>query len=62
MTKQEQTALILAGISARAEQYERVKEIKDRPLYYIEIETGYTRHFITQCRKIAGWKRRKNER
>ena len=60
MTDHEKTALILAGISTRHEDYKRVKEIKDKPLNHIEIQTGYSRHFITKCRKIAGWTRRKN--
>ena len=62
MTDHEKIALISAGISARHEDYQRVKEIKEKPLNHIEIQTGYSRHFITKCRKIAGWKRRKNER
>jgi len=60
MTYHEKIALIKHGISARHNDYKRVKEMKDKPLYHIEIQTGYTRHFITKCRKIAGWTRRKN--
>lgn len=60
MTPTEKPALISHGISTRHEDYNRVKEIKEKPLNHIEIQTGYTRHFITQCRKIAGWERRKN--
>lgn len=62
MTDHEKTALVKAGISTRHEDYQRVKEIKDKPLYHIEIQTGYSRYFITKCRKIAGWERRKNGR
>lgn len=62
MTQTEKIALIAHGISSRAEQYERVKEIQNKPLNHIEIQTGYSRHFITKCRKIAGWERRKNGR
>lgn len=62
MTDLEKIALIKAGISTRHNDYKRVKEIKEKPLIYIENETGYSRHFITKCRKIAGWKRRKNGR
>ena len=62
MTENKKIALISHGISTRHEHYQRVKELKEKPLNHIEIETGYSRHFITQCRKIAGWKRRQNER
>lgn len=60
MTPAERIALIKHGISTRHEDYKRVKEIKEKPLNHIENETGYTRHFITKCRKIAGWGRRKS--
>lgn len=62
MTDREKIALIKHGISARHEDYNRVKELKEKPLNHIETETGYSRHFITKCRKIAGWERRKNGR
>jgi len=62
MTENEKIALVKAGISARHNDYQRVKEIQNKPLNHIETETGYTRHFITKCREIAGWTRRKNER
>ena len=61
MTSAEKIALVKAGISSRYADYRRVRELQYRSLRVIEIETGYSRHFITQCRKIAGWKRRKNE-
>jgi hypothetical protein len=62
MTPAEKIALIAHGISTRVEHYERVKEIANQPISHIEIQTGYSRHFITKCRKIAGWERRKNGR
>ena len=61
MESSEKIALIKAGISARHEDYKRVKELKNLPLFDIEIQTGYTRHFITTCRKIAGWTRREKK-
>ena len=59
MTEYEKIALIAHGISSRVEHYERVKELQNKPLRHIETETGYSLHFITKCRKIAGWTRRK---
>lgn len=61
MDKNEKIALIKAGISHRHEDYERVKAMANEPLCRIEIETGFSQYFITKCRKIAGWTRRKNE-
>ena len=59
METPEKIALIKAGISHRHEDYKRVKAMQNEPLCRIEIETGYSKHFITKCRKIAGWTRRK---
>lgn len=60
METPEKIAIIKAGISHRHEDYERVKAMANEPLRRIEGETGFSIHFITKCRKIAGWTRRKN--
>lgn len=58
MSQKEKNALILAGISDRHSDYQKVKEMLNQTLRSIEAETGFSRHFITKCRKIAGWTRR----
>lgn len=61
MTDNEKRLLILRGISARPDDYKRVKSMLDLPLRTIQTETDFSIHFITTCRKIAGWTRRKNQ-
>ena len=61
MTEKEKIALILAGISHRHEQYQTVKSMSEKTISDIRAETEFSKHFITTCRQISGWKRRKNE-
>lgn len=61
MTDAERKLLILAGISARYEDYKQVKKMSDSPIWEIQAETNFSVYFITKCRKIAGWKRRKKD-
>ena len=61
MNDEEKKALILAGISHRYEQYLEVKPLAELPLQTISNRTGFTVHFIKQCREIAGWERPKKE-
>lgn len=61
MSQKEKNALILAGISGRYSDYQRVKEMLNETLNSIEAETGFSIYFITKCRKIAGWTRREND-
>ena len=59
MTDHEKINLVLCGISARANDYIMVKQMQFLPLRSIQNETGFSIHFITTCRKIAGWKSKK---
>ena len=59
MTDNEKLNLVLSGISARANDYLKVKQMRLLPLRSIQNETGFSIHFITTCRKIAGWKNKK---
>lgn len=59
MTDREKIALVLSGISARANDYLKVKQMQFLPLRSIQNETGFSIYFITTCRKIAGWKNKK---
>ena len=61
MTDHERKSLILAGISARHEDYKQVKKMSDLTIWEIQAETNFSVYFITKCRKIAGWQRQKNE-
>ncbi len=60
MTDNEKLNLVLSGISARANDYLKVKQMRLMTLRSIQNETGFSIHFITTCRKVAGWKRTKN--
>jgi hypothetical protein len=64
MTDTERKSLILAGISARYQDYKQVKKMSDFPIWEIQAETNFSVYFIiTKCRKkIAGWQRQKKER
>ena len=59
MTDNEKLNLVLSGISARANDYLKVKEMQLLPLRSIQENTGFSIYFITTCRKIAGWKNKK---
>lgn len=61
MTETEKIALIKSGISHRHEHYLQVRDMPDLPLKTIATRTGFSVHFIKQCREIAGLKRRKKE-
>ena len=54
MTDTERKSLILAGISARHEDYKQVKKMSDLTIWEIQAETNFSVYFITKCRKIAG--------
>ena len=61
MTDAERKSLILAGISARYQDYKQVKKMSDLTIWEIQAETNFSVYFITKCRKIAGWKRQKKD-
>jgi len=54
MTEAEKIELIKAGISHRHEHYLQVKQLPDLPLKHISNRTGFSVHFVKQCREIAG--------
>ena len=59
MTDNEKLNLVLCGISARANDYLKVKQMQYLPVRIIHERTGFSIYFITTCRKIAGWKNKK---
>ena len=61
MTDNERKSLILAGISARHEDYKQVKKMSDLTIWEIQAETNFSIYFITKCRKIAGLERQKKD-
>ena len=61
MTDHERKSLILAGISARYEDYKQVKKMSDLTIWEIQAETNFSVYFITKCRKISGWQRQKKD-
>lgn len=61
MNEREKIKLVLSGISSRANDYMKVKQMQNNPLRSIQNETGFSIYFITTCRKIAGWKNKKND-
>jgi len=61
MTDTERKSLILAGISARYQDYKQVKKMSDLTIREIQAQTNYTGYFIAKCREIAGWQRKKKE-
>lgn len=56
MTDQEKIELIKVGISHRHEHYLQVKQLPDLLLKQISNRTGFSVHFVKQCREIAGKK------